>query len=310
MATKLQKHLEALADETSGGAHDAVTFSGKGLSFLSNLFKSSKRRDEEEYEDDDMDDDLLDDDEEEGDEERNDDEGREDDEEGDDKKRRTRKSRKTRKSTRTHKSHRDWEYEANGGDLEEEDEDDYEDDPGQEGDEEIITNHGRRVNARNAVKKNARGFDERRFVKSMNDFEESHEDVLDASDALYDLTKQIRALAKSTATMNDDTQGSIRSLAKGLEASLRAQAALAADIELIKKQPATSPASGFVVLNKSGTGQKARRLAKSDIADVVNEAMQEGLVPPMMNAKLATLNSQAELTDFVNSLPADVQARL
>ena len=300
MATNLQKHLDALAEETSGGAHDAVTFSGKGLGFLRNLLKGEKRRKEED-DDNEMDDELDDEEREEGDEERDEDEEREEKETP---KRRTRKS-----ARRTKKSHRDWEYEANGGDLEEIDDEDDED-PGQEGDEEIITNHGRRVKAKQAVQKNARGFDERRFTKSIKGFEEDYEDVLDASDALRDLTKHVRFLAKSTAGMSEDVQSSIRSLAKGLEASLRGQAALAADIELIKKQPATSPASGFVVLNKTGTGQKARRLAKSDIADVVNEAMQEGLVDPMMNAKLAYLNTQAELTDFVNRLPADVQARL
>jgi hypothetical protein len=301
LATKLQKHLEALGEETSGGAHDAVTFSGKGLGFLRDLFKSDKRREEEDDDNDELDDELDDEEREEGDEERD------DDEERDEKERPKRRTKKSKRSA--NKSHRDWEYDANGGDLEEIDDEDDED-PGQEGDEEIITNHGRRVNAKQAVKKNAISFDQRRFAKSMTQFEDEYSEVLDASDTIADLSKHVRFLAKSTASMGEDVQASIRSLAKGLEASLRGQAALAADIELIKKQPATSPATGFVVLNKSGTRQKSRRLSKSDIADVVNDAMQDGLIAPMMNAKLATLNSQAELTDFVNSLPADVQARL
>ena len=53
--TKLEKHLEALEAETSGNAHDAITFSGKGLGFLRDLFKGAKKKDEDEYDPDDDD---------------------------------------------------------------------------------------------------------------------------------------------------------------------------------------------------------------------------------------------------------------
>ncbi len=291
-----EKYMGAIGESTTDGAHDAVTFSGKGLGFLKDLFKSGKKRSEREYDEDDMDDELDEDEAMDGDDEREDDEDEEEE----------KPTRKTRKSRRTKKSRRDWEDEANGGDLEELDEEDYDEDPGQEGDEEIITNHGRRVNAKQAVKKNARGYNERRFVKSFDRFQEENEDVLDASPVLDGLAKSVRTLAKSNAALRRDNYN----LGKALEALLKGQASLAADFEQIKRQPATSPASGFVVMNKNSNGKQSRRLSKSEIADVVNDAMIDGLVSPSMNSRLATLRTQQELTDFVNSLPAEVQERL
>ena len=299
MATKLEKHLNALAEETTGGSHDAVTFSGKGLGFLKDLFKSAKKRDEDDYDDDDMDDELEADEEMDGDDERDDDEERNDEEddkaEDDQPKRHARKSRRVKKSTRrTRKARRDEdEYDANGGDLEDVDYEDDED-PGQEGDEEIITNHGRRVNAREAVRKH---FDR---------YEEEYSDVLDASDALREMTNNVRRMNKSMATMDE-----IRILAKGMQAILKGQAALAKDIETIKRQPGTNPASGFVVLTKnSGRNTTTRKLSKSDIADVVNDAMLEGLIDAKVNSRLGVINSPQELQQFVDSLPASVRERL
>jgi len=166
------------------------------------------------------------------------------------------------------------------------------------------------VKGTGAVKKNARNFDERRFQKSFDAFEEEHGEVLDASDALADLTKHVRAMAKSNTAGIAELQSTVMVLAKGLHQSLKAQASLAADLELIKKQPATSPANGFVVLNKTGANGKARSLSKSDIQDVVVDAMNDGLVDNLAPARLQKCRTQAELQDFVESLPADVQATL
>lgn len=310
MATKLEKHMEALEEATSGGAHDAVTFSGRGLGFLRELFKGAKKMSAKD--EDDMEDGLFDDVDDEGDEERDDDAERDADEDEDEDT--VKKTRRAKKSARAKKSSRkDWEYEANGGDLEEVDYEDDED-PGQEGDEEIITNHGRRVNAKYAVQKNARGLDARRFAKSMQTFEQEYDDVLDASDALRELSKHVRVLGKSAAASQAgfaEVQQSLRLLAKAVGQSLQAQASMAADLELVKKQPGAMPSSGVFVMQKGASGSsKGRKLSKSDIADVVNDAMIEGLVDHMTNARIATLYTQAELNDYVNNLPAEVQARL
>jgi cobalamin biosynthesis protein CobT len=278
LTTKLEKHLEALGEETSGNAHDAVTFSGKGLGFLRDMFKGAKKRDEDDM-DDDMDEDDLDD----------------DDEDEDEDEDRTKKSRKARKN-------------ANGGDLEEEDDEDLED-PGQQGDDEIITNHGKRVKGEGAVKKNARQFDVRRFEKSFDEFNSDHEDVLDASDALSDLSNQVRKLGKSThAGMNEIREQNLV-LAKAVRELLKSNAALAADLEQVKKQPVSAPPSGFVVMSKNDDG-KARRLSKSDIQDVVEDAMYDGLVDSGTLARLGACRSQQELKAYVDGLPADVQSRL
>lgn len=280
--TKLEKHLEALEENTSGGAHDAVTFSGKGLGFLRDLFKSSKKDEEDRLKDEDEDEEDMDDDE---------------DEDEDEKP--TKKSRRAKKN------------EANGGDLEEEDEEDLED-PGQQGEDDIITNHGKHVKGKGAVKKNARTFDERRFAKSFNEFEDTHEDVLDASDALRDLTKHVRSLAKSHSGVHDGIE-EVRQqnlvLAKAVRELLKSNASMAADLELVKKQPAGAPASGFVVMSKNESG-KTRKLSKSDIQDVVEDAMVEGLVDNMTFGRLGRCNTQQELQAYVDALPSDVQARL
>lgn len=279
--TKLEKHLEELEENTSGGSHDAITFSGKGLGFLRDLFKSSKKDDKDRFddEDDDDDEDMEDDD---------------DDEDEDE---------KTKKKSRRAKKN-----EANGGDLEEED--DEEDDPGQEGEEEIITNHGKRVKGTDAVKKNAHNFDERRFEKSFRNFEEEHSDVLDASDALADLSKHVRTMAKATNSGMADLREQNVLLGKAVRELLKSNASLAADLELVKKQPTGNPAPGFVVLNKGETNGKGRRLSKSDIQDVVTDAMNNGLVDSRTLSSLRTLNTEAELSNYVNNLPASVRELL
>lgn len=277
--TKLQKHLEELGENTSGGSHDAVTFSGKGLGFLSGLFKSAKK-DEEDFEDEDDLEEGMDE---------------EEDEEEDEKPKK--KSRRAKKN------------EANGGDLEEEDEDDLED-PGQEGEEEIITNKGKRVKGTGAVKKNTRNFDERRFEKSLNDFEEDHADVLDASEALADLSGHVRSMAKSTNAGFAELREQNVLLGKAVRELLKSNAALAADLELVKNQPATSPSTGFLTYELAKSeGEKGRKLRKSEVADIIAEAMNDGLVESRSLAQLSRLNTQAELQHFVNGLPSEVRAK-
>lgn len=276
--TKLEKHLEELGENTSGGAHDSITASGKGLAWIRELIKGSKKDEEDRLEDEEEDEEDMDDDEDE-------------DEDG----KSTKKSRRAKKN------------EANGGELEEEDDD--EDDPGQEGEEEIITNHGKRVKGTGAVKKNAR-FDERRFEKSFDDFEDEHADVLDASEALADLSKHVRSMAKSTNAGMTELREQNVLLGKAVRELLKSNVSLAADLELVKKQPVGNPAPGFVVLNKSDANGRGRRLSKSDIQDAVTDAMNEGLVDSRVLSSLRTLNTEAELSNYVNNLPASVRDRL
>lgn len=287
--TKLEKHLEELEESTSGNAHDAVTFSGKGLGFLRDLFKGAKKMDKDEDEDD-MDDDLDDD---------------LDDEEDEIERKQKQSTRRAEKS-KTRKN-------RNGGDLEEEDDDP--EDPGDDGDEEIITNHGERLRGEGAVKrakKNAGNrFDERRFVKSMNEFE----DVLDASPALEELTRAVRVLGKSASGTRAQVEAVMEQnvlLGRAVRELLKSNAALAADMELIKKQPATSPAMGFAVMGaRTGTGQAgARRMSKSELADTITDLMSEGVADPQHLAMLQRARTEAELTQFVNSLPDAVRERL
>lgn len=272
--SKLEKHLEELGEATSGNSHDSVTFAGKGLNFLRDLFKSTKKDDEEEE---------LEESEE---------------EEEEEEKPPQKKAKKTKKNIK--KSVR------NGGDIEEEDEE--LDDPGQEGEEEIITNKGKRMSGKGAVKKNASFFDEVRFEKSFDEFEENHGDVLDASDAITDLAKQMRRMAKSTSEGMSGLQNTVLTLGKALEKSLEAQASLAAEMELIKKQPATSPSMGYVVMSKNAEGQP-RTLSKSEIQDIVTDAVNEGLVNAQALTRLGMARSQTELNAFVKSLPENVQEK-
>ncbi|UOF90781.1 zinc ribbon domain-containing protein [Fodinisporobacter ferrooxydans] len=311
--TKLKKHLEDLGEQTSGGAHDAITFSGKGLGFLRDLFKGAKHKNVEDEETEEDDDDLIECPEcgEECDEDCNfcpncgcdleDAEGKEE---------KSKKGKKTKKHDMANMKKS--KNAANGGELDEENEEDLED-PGQEGDEEIITNKNKRIkkdSLKSAVKKNTRTFDERRFVKNIDEFEEEHVDVLDASPALQELSKNVRYLAKNTNVQIQEIADQNILLAKAVRELLKSNAAMAADLELIKKQPATSPATGYVVLNKQAGSSKARKLRKSEIEDVVTDAMNDGLVEPMALAKLGTLRTQDELQSFVESLPDEVQERL
>lgn len=272
--SKLQDHLDELGENTTGNAHDSVTFAGKGLSLLKNLFKGAKKSDDEDL-------------------------GEEEDEEEEDEEETPKKKvkKEVKKSVK-----------ANGGELEEEEEDI--EDPGQKGKDEIITNHGKRVSGKGAVKKNASFFDEVRFEKSFDDLEEKHEEVLDASDALTDLAKQMRRMAKSSGESMNELQNTVLILGRALEKSLQAQSSLAADMELIKKQPVGNPSPGYVVMTKSTTGGKTRTLSKSDIADVVADAMNEGLVDSSDLARLNGIRSQADLQAYVNDLPASVQEQL
>lgn len=272
--SKLQKHLEELEENTTGNSHDSVTFAGKGLSLLKNLFKSAKKGEDELEE--------------------NDEDDEDEDEEEEKPKKKVKKE--VKKSVK-----------ANGGDLE--DEDDDPEDPGQKGKDEIITNKGKRVKGEGAVKKNASFFDEVRFEKSFDELEERHEEVLDASEALTDLAKQMRRMEKSTGEGMGELQNTVLILGRALEKSLQAQSALAADMELIKKQPATSPSPGYVVMTKNTAG-KVRTLSKSDVEDAVAEAMNKGLVDSSDLARLGTIRSQADLKAFVDELPASVQELL
>ncbi|KIL42071.1 hypothetical protein SD70_02490 [Gordoniibacillus kamchatkensis] len=260
--TKLEKHLEELGENTSGGAHDAVTFSGKGLSFLNRLFKSATKKKPVDDEDDDYDDDED-----------------------------------------------ELDKNANGGDLEEEDEDP--DDPADKNGDDIISNRGQRKpkdSLQNAVSKSMH-FDEIRFEKSVED---EFGDILDATPALAELAKSMKALGKSmngaVATIQEVQEQNLI-LAKAVRELLKSQAAMAADLELVKKQPATSPATGFVVLNK-GEGGKGRKLSKSEIEDSLTDLMNAGMVDPRTVSRLSYLRSDSELREFVDSLPQSVREKL
>lgn len=275
--TKLEKHLEELEESTSGGSKDAVTFAGKGLNVLRDLFKSSKKEDDE-------DDKEIDDE--------DDDEDEEEEEEG----------KKAKKN-------------ANGGDLEEEDEDDL-DDPGDE-DNDIISNKGKRTpkdKLKNAVSKNVQ-FDERRFAKSFDEDGE-YAEAIDVEPLLGELTEHIRTLGKS-ANATQSQVGVLGDqnliLAKAVKELLKSNAAMASDLELIKKQPATSPASGFVVITKN-EGGKERKLTKSDIQDVITEELnQESSDFETLNKslkKLGVARTKEDLQAVVEMLPADLQGKL
>jgi hypothetical protein len=267
--TKIEKHLEELGEGTTGGAHDSVTFAGKGLALLKGLFTSSKKLEKSDEDDDDSDDD--DDDLEE---------------------------RKTKKNAK-----------INGGDLEEEDEDSEEPSSGSNS---IIANKGQRIpkdSLQTAVSKNGRVFDERRFAKSMEEYAE----VYDGSAALSDLAETIRTLGKSMRGTNEsiaEVKEQNVILAKALREVLKSNAALASDIELIKSQPATNPASGFVVLNKQEGNGQSRRLSKSDIQDTLTDLVNDGVLESKHLANLGRARTDAELNKFVQDLPAAARERL
>lgn len=308
---KFERHLAELGEMTSGGSHDAVTFSGKGLDFLRGLFKSaSKKARKAEEEEPVFKDEFVDPDDMELDE--LEDFVEEHGLKGAPKQRRRESDEEYEERLRDFI--RDWMEEqteakknANGGDLEEEEEPE---DPADD-EEDIITNHGKRIpkkSLRRAVKKH-NADDVSRFEKSMDDFEYEYGDVLDASPALEELARHVRSMVKSTSASMAEIKDTMMVLAKGLEQSLKAQAALAADLELIKKQPATSPATGFVVLNKGERGGY-RRLSKSEIEDTLTELMNKGEVDPATVARLGSIRSDLELRDFVDNLPASVREKL
>lgn len=350
--SKLEKHLQELEDMTSGGAHDAVTFSGRGLGFLKDLFKSSKVKKKDDELEDDADELEKDDDEdcvecpECGCEVPCDDD--ECPECGHDMEKVEKGAHKhgvKKPASHMKKSHGDGEEciecpecgeecddcnfcpncgcdlscadddsnnagfggRRNGGYLEYGNESGFSD-PGQRGVRQVITNHGRRLSGKGAVHKNAGHHDD--LQKSFDRFEETYKEVLDASEALGDLTKHVRSLAKNNVDSMTQLQDSIRVLAKGLQQSLKAQASLAADLELIKKQPGTVPASGFVVMNNRKQG-KSRQLSKSDIQDVLTDLMNEGNEDAShLLKKLGVLHTGVELKKFVDSLPAQMQEHL
>lgn len=272
-----EEHMAELAKNTSGGAHDAVTFSGKGLGLLSKLFKSAKGKG-----------DFSEEEEENG--EKSDD----DTEEGEDGKK------VEKNATGTEKNEK-----SNGGPLTEEEEDPDSPDHGKQGT--IITNHGKKVTPKGAVSKNEGIEDEEPLFKNFN---EEYGDVLEASEVLGALAKNVELMSISTTAGVARLQNTVMVLAKGLESSLKAQAALAADLELIKSQPAARPSTGFVVMEKRESSGGARTLSKSDVQDIVTEALNKGEVEPMDLARLGTVRSNAELNAYVASLPEAVQARL
>jgi hypothetical protein len=270
--TKLEKHLEELEENTSGGSKDAVTFAGKGLSILSNLFKSLNKK-ADPVEEDEVDD--------------------EEEEEEDVKPRKVKKNAKK----------------ANGGDYEESDEDieDPADDDGN-----IIANKGKKISKdslKSAVSKNDRSFDERRFAKSMDE----HEDILDASPALKELSKAVRLMGKSMGSTNEQVEVVIEqntALVKAVRELLKSNAALASDLELVKKQPVNAPATGYVVLNKQSAGGKEVRLSKSDIQDSLTDFVNDGLVDARLLRDLNSVRGDADLRNFVDNLPASVREKL
>lgn len=292
MSTNLKKHLELLGENTSGGSHDAVMFSGKGLELLKslpgmkNLFKNSKKAEEE------------------------------DDEDEDDEKESFQKS---GDNTRYPQSRR------NGGDLEEEDEDP--DDAADTNEEEneangdrgsIISNKGKRTkksSLKSAVSKNDYRHDERNFQKGFED----HEEVLDASPALKQLVAEVNAMgkrfAKSQAGTSEATHEALEVvmqqnavLGRVVGELLKSQAALAGEIELIKKTPVGQPHPGVLSYEmKKNDGSTGRKLRKSDIEDAINDAMDQGFADPNLLTQLAYVRNDADLRQFVEDLPDDIR---
>jgi hypothetical protein len=271
---KLQKHIEELAElekNTSGGAHDAVTFTGKGLELLKSIFRAGKLSKKSEDEDEDYDD--------------------EDDLE------------KSDSSLR------------NGGGLEEADEDP--EDPADTGEDEeggakggsIITNKGKRIPKKGSPAVKHYEFDEERFEKN---FIEEYAEVLDATPALAELAKSFaevgQAVTATNATIAEIQRQNVI-LAKAVAELLKSNAALASDLELIKKQPVNTPASGFVVMQKK-EGHTPKTLRKSDIEDTLIDLMNAGKVEPMLVKKLGAIRNQQELEAFVESLPYEVRELL
>ncbi len=309
--------MEALEESTSGGAHDAVTFSGKGLNFLNHMFKSGKKRDEEEPEEneedfEDMELDELEvfcdendiaaprrkkgeDDDEYADRLREAIRASDDDEEG---------KRATKKSMRGHAVTGKTSKEVDDETLEEEEE---EDDPGEGEKDTVIANKGKRVNTKDALGKSIRGFDDRRFEKSMDGFEADYHDVLDASDAIGALAKSMRVMAKSTTDGIEELQGNIRLLAKGLEQSLKAQAAMASDLEMVKKQPVGSQ-GGIYAMAKNTSGGNIK-VNFYEVQDALTEAMNHGSedAMEMLKSLPQIQHDQKALTELVKSLPEDVK---
>jgi len=293
--TKLEKHMEELEEMTSGGAHDAVTFSGKGLGFLRDLFKSNKKRDEEEEPEE---------------EEEEEETSEEDDEEDEDEEKKEKgKGRKAKKSMRGHAGAGKTSKEVNEETLEDEGEE--EEDPGEGEEDTVIANKGKRVNTKDALGKSERGFDEVRFEKSMTEFESEYEDVLDASDALSALTGHFRDMAKSTNAGIAELQDSVRLLAKGLEQSLKAQAAMASDLELVKKQPVGAPPTGIFAMAKSQDGSTSK-VSFYDVQDALTEAMNAGNedAPQLLKSLSNISSNEQELRKFVKSLPDEVKEYL
>lgn len=286
--SKMEKHLQELEEMTSGNSKDAVTFAGRGLDLLKSIIgmnTMSKKAGEagEEDADEDPEDPA----------ETKEDQGE------------IKNAGKIKKSVR------------NGGDLENADEDP--EDPAQAGDDasggSIITNKGKKIpKAGSSAVKKSYEFDEETFQKS---FEETYEDVIDASEAVAELAKSVKVIGQAH-TENADLIKSVISqnvvLAKAVGELLKSNASLAADIESLKKQPATSPAPGFVVMSKKAesAGEGAVRLAKSDIADVITTAMNEGYEGAnTLLKKLGVCHTQHDLKEFVDYvLPDDLKTQL
>lgn len=283
--TKLEKHMEELEEMTSGNSKDAVTFAGRGLELLKSMIGLSKKAGDAGEEDADEDpEDPAD---------TNEDQGE------------IKNAGKMKKSTR------------NGGDLEDADEDP--DDPAQTGEDaeggSIITNKGKKIpkSGSPAVKKSYE-FDEDRFEKS---FADTYEDVIDASEAVADLAKSVKVIGQA----HNENASLIKSvisqnvvLAKAVSELLKSNASIAAELESLKKQPVTSPATGFVVMQKkaSAEDQTSKSLQKSDIQDAIVDALNEGHAEAgTLLKKLGVIHSHADIKDFVeNILPEDIREKL
>lgn len=285
--TKLEKHMEELEEMTSGNSKDAVTFAGKGLDLLKSIIGLSKKAGDAGEEDADEDpEDPAD---------TNEDQGE------------IKNAGKIEKSVR------------NGGDLEDADEDP--DDPAQAGDDaeggSIITNKGKKIpkSGSPAVKKNYE-FNEQTFEKS---FYESYEDVVDASEAVAELAKSVSIIGRahnSTNTLLKSVMEQNTVLAKALGEVLKAQASMAAEMNELKKQPASEPAPGFVVMQKKADSIKAgsKSLRKSDVQDTITDAMNAGHEDAAYLLKsLGVINpyDQEALQHFVDKvMPEDIREKL
>ena len=335
--TKLEKHLAALDDATTGNANDAVTFVGKGLNLLKSLVKSAPMSDlssdlsSSEASSDSSSSELDTKKVKKNAAPQDSSESMEEEEEDLDKSYTglsgssadSSSSMEDEVEKRTVRKNASSTVErANGGYVETASSSDYDEDPAGEKarGHAQFTNHGQKIKANQALKSAGFPYDERRFQKSLKNLEEQNSDVLDASPVMADMSKELRRMSKSVGAGMTELQGSIMVIAKAMEKSLRAQASLAAEVETLKKSAApATPASGFVMLEKSSkhdAAGKTRVLSKTELSNTLTVAIDDATDPDLKGRlvkslrQLGSARSEDEIVSVVESLPADMRAKL